>query len=51
MGYKYPHQPEESRIEFDSMINIRPYLGNKTRGVENPEIRKQIRITENLITE
>ena len=27
---------EEDRIEFDSMINIRPTQGNKSRGVEDP---------------
>lgn len=29
-------------IEFDSMINIRPRQGNRTRGVEDPKIRKKI---------
>ena len=38
----YPGQLGEDRIEFDSMINIRPYLGNRSRGVENREIQKQI---------
>ena len=32
----------ESFIEFDSMINIRPSQANRSRGVENPEIRQQI---------
>ena len=30
-------------IEFDSMINLKPNLGNKTRNVENPEIKEKIR--------
>ena len=30
-------------IEFDSMINLKPLLGNKTRGVENLEIQNTIR--------
>lgn len=30
-------------VEFDSMINIRPAQGNRTRGVEDPEIREKIR--------
>ena len=30
-------------IEFDSMINLKPILGNKTRGVENLEIQNEIR--------
>jgi hypothetical protein len=29
-------------IEFDSMINLRPSQGNRSRCVENPEIRKRI---------
>lgn len=30
-------------IEFDSMINIRPSQNNRSRGVENEEIQKNIR--------
>ena len=30
------------RIEFDSMINIRPSQGNRSRSVEDPAIRQQI---------
>ena len=33
---------KEERIEFDSMINIRPRQGNRSRNVENEEIKKQI---------
>jgi hypothetical protein len=29
-------------IEFDSMINLRPSQGNRTRGVENQEIKRHI---------
>jgi hypothetical protein len=29
-------------VEFDSMINLRPAQGNRTRGVDDPEIRKSI---------
>jgi len=29
-------------IEFDSMINLRPSQGNRSRGVDNPEIRAKI---------
>jgi hypothetical protein len=32
----------EKFVEFDSMINLRPSQGNKSRSVDNPEIRKQI---------
>ena len=30
-------------VEFDSMINIRPAQGNRSRGVEDPEIQKKIK--------
>lgn len=33
----------EDCIEFDSMINLKPALLNRTRNVENEEIRKKIR--------
>lgn len=46
----YPEKSNEEWIEFDSMINIRPSQGNKSRGVENPELQKKIRlIVETLI--
>jgi hypothetical protein len=38
-------------IEFDSMINLRPSQNNRSRGVDDPEIRKNIlKITNNLIS-
>ena len=30
-------------VEFDSMINIRPTQGNRSRDVEDPEIREKIK--------
>ncbi len=30
-------------VEFDSMINIRPAQGNRSRNVENPEIQAKIK--------
>lgn len=38
----YPKQEGEDFIEFDSMINLRPSQGNRSRGVEDAEIRKKI---------
>jgi hypothetical protein len=40
----YPEFEKEGPdfIEFDSMINLRPSQNNRSRGVENPEIRKKI---------
>ena len=39
----YPDAPDEDFIEFDSLINIRPRQNNRSRDVENPEIRAKIR--------
>jgi len=37
-------------IEFDSMINIKPSKGNKTRGVDDPKIQEKIiKIVNSLI--
>jgi hypothetical protein len=30
-------------VEFDSMINLRPGEGNRSRGVDNPRIQEKIR--------
>ncbi|MCX5778995.1 MAG: DUF5674 family protein [Elusimicrobia bacterium] len=38
----YPQLQGEEFIEFDSMINMRPSQNNKSRSVENPEIRRGI---------
>ncbi len=39
----YPDQfGTEYFVEFDSMINLRPNLFNRSRSVENPEIQKTI---------
>jgi len=47
----YPEMPESERIEFDSMINLRPSQGNRTRGVDNPAIRQKIiEIVNKLVT-
>lgn len=36
-------------IEFDSMVNIKPAYGNRSRGVENLEIQKKIQNIVNKI--
>ena len=38
----YPEMPGDEFIEFDSMINMRPSQGNRSRGVENEKINKKI---------
>ena len=37
----YPNEDEDF-IEFDSLINIRPMAGNRSRGVEDPDIQEKI---------
>ncbi len=45
----YPEM-KENFIEFDSMINIRPSMGNKTRGVEDESMRRLItKVVNDLI--
>ncbi len=38
----YPELEGPDRIEFDSVINIRPSQGNRTRGVDSQAIRENI---------
>ncbi|OGR82891.1 MAG: hypothetical protein A3J74_10465 [Elusimicrobia bacterium RIFCSPHIGHO2_02_FULL_57_9] len=46
----YPEKPEKDLVEFDSMINVRPSQNNRSRGVDNPEIRTRIlRIVKKLV--
>ena len=48
----YPELEEKSWIEFDSIINIRPSQGNRSRGVEDPALKEKIiRIVLNLVKE
>jgi len=45
----YPDKPPGEWIEFDSMINVRPSQGNRSRNVENPEIRDAIAMIVNRL--
>ena len=38
----YPDLPDEEWLEFDSMINLRPSFGNRSRGVDDPATRATI---------
>lgn len=38
----YPELQVDERVEFDSMINLRPSQGNNSRGVESKEVQKKI---------
>jgi len=39
----YPGRATGELIEFDSMINVRPSQSNRSRGVEDPSVRRQIK--------
>lgn len=45
----YPELDGEDFLEFDSMINIRPYQGNPSRDVLNPETRERIKSVVNKL--
>lgn len=50
----YPEfKPEDERfVEFDSMINIKPAQGNRSRGVDNEQTRSKIlAVVKKLIAE
>ena len=38
----YPDDQSDAWIEFDSMINVRPSEGNRSRGVEDESLRVEI---------
>jgi hypothetical protein len=40
----YPDLPMPDFIEFDSMINVRPSQGNRSRGIEDAAVRRQIEV-------
>ena len=43
----YPDKSEKDWIEFDSMINVRPSQGNRSRGVESLDIQIKVKDTVN----
>jgi len=46
----YPQKKDEEFIEFDSVINLKPLQGNRSRGIEDPLIQKRIKeIVQRLI--
>src|SRR5207247_9500129 len=48
----YPAETPEDWIEFDSMINVRPSQGNRSRGIDDATLRDQIRqVVASLVTE
>ena len=48
----HPEKTGLDFIEFDSMINLRPSWGNKSRGVDDTNIQEKIRtIVNHLVTQ
>lgn len=48
----YPRRPAAEMVEFDSMINLKPSFGNRSRDVENPEVKEKIRkVVQKLVVE
>ena len=48
----YPEEAEADWIEYDSVINLRPSRGNRSRGVGDPAVRDVIRqIVASLVKE
>ena len=48
----YPKKSIDNWIEFDSMINLKPSFGNRSRDVKNPETREKIiNIVKKLVKE
>ena len=46
----YPAESGDAFLEFDSMINLKPAHGNRTRGVDDEKIREEIRrVVERII--
>ncbi len=45
----YPGLEGAEFVEFDSMINLRPSCGNRTRGVEDPAMRERIRAIVSIL--
>jgi len=39
----YPKKKDEEFIEFDSVINLKPSQGNRSRGIKSPKIQKKIK--------
>ncbi len=46
----FPTRVDDSWIQFDSMINIRPRQNNRSKGVEDQKIRERIKgVVEKLV--
>ena len=39
----YIHKSKAERLEYNSLINIRPKQGNLSRDIQNPKIQEQVK--------
>ena len=39
----YPDQKDEEFIEYNSLVNIKPVLGNRSADIQDPEIRGKVK--------
>lgn len=39
----YPQKKDKEFIEFDSVINLKPAQGNRSRGIESPLVQKKVK--------
>ncbi|MCK4305787.1 MAG: hypothetical protein KAY24_16235 [Candidatus Eisenbacteria sp.] len=47
----YPDLPLQDWLEYDSMINLRPSFGNRSRGVDDNSVRDLIRaVVDRLVS-
>lgn len=47
----YPDKAKNERIEFTSLINIKPVLGSRSIDIKDPKIQSQIQSVINLFLE
>jgi hypothetical protein len=48
----YPAERGDEFVEFDSMINVRPSQGNRSRGVESASVQERIRrVVQQLVAD
>lgn len=49
-GNWYPNHPEDSRVEYTSLINIRPRMGNRAMEIQDLSLRQKVKaIAERLL--
>ena len=48
----YPAEKGDAFLEFDSMINLKPAYGNRTRGVDDESMQERIRkIVDQIVSD